>query len=411
MPHPAPPLLSESRKFVPGSPLYLTLSGNEITDAVRAAALQGDGLAPEGSMGVWEPTTNYLLNGGAESNTTSISANGSASLSRDTARSKFGAASIKAITPGVGSEEGLNYAPQAGSASAGQVWAGSVWLYHEEASAVTFRVKLSWRNSGDGAISDSLAHTLVSPGVWTKASVAATAPALTNRVRLKPVTSSPVALTFWADGAQAERLLAKPYVETDGASASRGASRVQVPVAGVIDETQGWFAARVRMNWANTADPSGNPALFDWRDDASNLIQVRYDTTSDQWELQRRNGGGSGEAVKADTFALGDVVTVIAAWDASNLKVSVDGAAFTSAAAANIPTLAASAFDIGSVGGSSEHIDGDIFWSACGTGTLTDTDASNLHANGNPDPPPGLFPTAAAVKLIWAARDNIARTF
>lgn len=418
MPHPAPPLLSESRKFVPGSPLYLTLSGNEITDAVRAAALQGDGLAPEGSMGIWEGTTNLLPNGGSETNTTNQSPNGTGTpptLTRDTSRAKFGAASTRVNALGDGSSQGISYTNTTdGLVSPSDVVTGSVWVYHEEAASVSFTVEVSWRASGGGLISSVTAAADVAPYTWTRISVTGTAPALTSRAYLKPYRTGTVgaAFVFRADGAQVEKQpLATPYVETDGGTAGRSASRVQVPVAGVIDETQGWVAVRARMNWANTADPSGNPVLFDWRDDANNLIQCRYDTTNNQWELQRRNGGGTGEATKADTFSLSDVVTVIAAWDATNLKISVDGSAFTTVAAGNIPTLSASSLDIGSVAGTSEHMDGDEFWAALGTGTLDDTDASNIHANGNSDPPPGLFPTAAAAKLIWGARDGTARTF
>ena len=43
-----------------------TLSGNEITDAVRRNNTQGDGLLPEqGSTGIWEATTNLSADGSA----------------------------------------------------------------------------------------------------------------------------------------------------------------------------------------------------------------------------------------------------------------------------------------------------------------------------------------------------------
>lgn len=411
-PEPMPEMMFASPRGPLGATLPLTLSGNEITDGVRAAALQGDGLSPDGSMGVWEATTNVVLNGGCETNTTNIGANGSCTVSRETAKSKFGSACLKAVTNGVGATEGANYAPQSGTAAPSDVWTVSGWVYHEEGSDVSIDMRISWRNSGDGLVSEVPNLVNVPSGVWTRVITTATAPAATDRARAKVVTGAKVAVTFWVDGVQAEKQpLATPCVPTDGGTASRSASRVQVPVAGVIDETQGWLAARLRMDWVNTADPSGNPVVFDWRDDASNLLQLRFDTAADQWELQRRNGGGTGEAAKADTFSLGDAVTVIAAWTATTLKVSVDGSVFTTAAAANIPTLAASTLDIGSVAGTSEHIDADVFWAACGTGTLADADAAAIHANGNPEPTPGLFPDAADLTMIWKPRNQIARRF
>src|SRR5262249_23606226 len=47
----------------------LILSGNEINDNNRNTLTQGDGLNADDSFGIWEPTTNMIGNGGAESAT------------------------------------------------------------------------------------------------------------------------------------------------------------------------------------------------------------------------------------------------------------------------------------------------------------------------------------------------------
>lgn len=54
----------------PGTPISstLTVSGNEITDASRAAATAGDGRTADSSFGIWEATTNLVENGGLETN-------------------------------------------------------------------------------------------------------------------------------------------------------------------------------------------------------------------------------------------------------------------------------------------------------------------------------------------------------
>ena len=66
----------------------LTLSGNEIEDVVREAALEGDGRAVEASYGLWEATTNLVTNGGFETNTTGWNEQGS-TTTRVTAQQKF----------------------------------------------------------------------------------------------------------------------------------------------------------------------------------------------------------------------------------------------------------------------------------------------------------------------------------
>src|SRR3990167_8608460 len=89
----------------------LTLSGNEITDAVRRAGVEGDGVSPSDfSLGIWEATTNLCTNGGFETNTTGWTTSGTSTIERSTAQAKFGAASAK-CTRGTGTS--LAIAPSA----------------------------------------------------------------------------------------------------------------------------------------------------------------------------------------------------------------------------------------------------------------------------------------------------------
>ena len=74
----------------------LTVSGNEITDVVRLARVEGDGiLAPDSSFGIWEATENLVPNGGLESGTVGWAGGGTNTIESSTDQAKFGASSNK----------------------------------------------------------------------------------------------------------------------------------------------------------------------------------------------------------------------------------------------------------------------------------------------------------------------------
>lgn len=375
------------------------LSGNEITDESRLLGIQGDGLLNDSSVGVWPAATNICINGGFETNTTGWSAFLTAVLTRDTTGPKFGAASGKvAVSANI---DGVQIDVTLAAAT---TYTASGWFKVPTGKTLLFR-----NLDAGGSPAFASATIFGATGTWQRASftfVSGAGGAVTFQIY--DVVASAYPYDFYFDGIQVEAgTIATPYVETNGAAATRSAARVR-DAASLVDETQGWFAARMRMGWVNTADPSSNPVVFDWRDDASNLIQLRFDTTGNTWELQRRNTAGTGEVTKADTFSLSDVVTVIAAWDASSLKISVDGSVFTSAVAANIPTLAATLFDIGSIAGASEHIAADFLWVATGFGSLTDANAATIHGLGNTDP--ALTAIPGTPTMVWPANTGATTT-
>jgi len=362
----------------------LTTSGFEITDASRALGIQGDGLLNDSSMGIWPPATNLCTNGGFETNTTGWFQfqEGISTFVRSTSDFKFGAA-CGLITVAGGGGFGQRAFSFVSTPANGAVYTVSIWVKATGTGVGQSVILRLWGIGGAGADAELASAMDTVTGDWVRLRATGTIDAAdrTNAYLAIQITGlAPDGAVMLIDGAQAElSSVATPYIETDGATAARSAARVQMPVAGLFTPTQGWVAARMRMGWVNTADPSGNPVVFDWRDDANNLLQLRFDTTGNTWEVQRRNTGGTGEVTVADTFALSAAVTVIAAWDAANLKVSVDGGTFTSAAAVNIPTLAASTLDIGSIAGTSEHIASDVRTFATGRGTLSNGDAASIH--------------------------------
>ena len=183
---------------------------------------------------------------------------------------------------------------------------------------------------------------------------------------------------------------------------STGLDVVQAP-ASLVDETQGWFAMRVRVGWASTSPPTANSTeFFSWGDSSGSIIRLLWRGAANSWDIRRNSGGAALNLLVPDSFASGDTVTLIGAWTSTQVKLSVDGAAFQTLANTTIPTIARSVFAIGSfVDGATGHINSEVYWFACGTGTLTNANAATIHAFGNTDPPAGGLPGDAT--MLWTA--------
>lgn len=172
-----------------------------------------------------------------------------------------------------------------------------------------------------------------------------------------------------------------------------GSDRVQAPLSG-IDETQGWVAARLTMGFASSGGGGQLLYLFDWRDDANNYIRFWYqwDAAGPGWGSGRKAAGsGSDGKWVGDTFSAGDKRTVIMRWTATEWAQSIAGAAFSSLGNTNIPTLAATLFDIGSQAAASQ-INSDVIWFAWGSGALVDADSTTINGFGDTDHLPADFP-------------------
>src|SRR4249919_1098722 len=161
--------------------------------------------------------------------------------------------------------------------------------------------------------------------------------------------------------------------------------RLQLP-ANLFDETQGWLAFRVKMGFASTGGAAA-PRAFEWADGANGDLQCGYDTGVDQWYMYRDNPGGSNQINSAtQSFASGDDLTIVVAWRAGQISISINGANFiTDATAQHIPTLVGT-FDIGNSPGANRSIESSYWWAAGGNGTLSNADAATIHAFGNGEP-------------------------
>jgi hypothetical protein len=383
----------------------LTFSGNEITDALRTTNAQGDGRAVESSVGIWQTATNRILNGGLETNIASISTAGApTTLARDTTQHKFGTASLKIVThaatgdgPYFGSATGLAMA-------AGTKIAGSVFLLGNaggELVSLTLRI-----NNTDATVTDvTIAQSPLTTG-WNRFSLSNTVAVgkTGDSVSLWVIGRNASVITFFVDGVQVEigPSYPTPYIHTDGAAVTRGAGRIRMP-ATTFDETTFWGAFRIRYGMASTDTFSDNPPmLFDWYDSGTNRIDFGL-TSTPKWAVDRITGAGATNASSAtQTFARGDLATVIFAMTPTAVKVSVNGTPFVITAGTQfIPSLAAAQADIGSLfGGNSSHLNGEIFWAAFGNGVLSDADAAAIYALGNVDPIFTDLPPAALLQSV-----------
>lgn len=375
----------------------LTLSGNEITDASRALAVQGDGLLNDSSFGVWEATTNLCTNGGFETNTTGWTAGGTNTLAASADRAKFGAKSGKATY--------ANNATLADYAATitNTAHTASCWIYIPTAYD---GVGVELRQLNYTVAASAAAANMAIRDTWQRLTLTFTPGVdVIGNIQVNNTGAAPTAGRFiYVDGVQIEATtFATPYVETNGATAARTAARVQFP-ASLLDETQGWVALRLRAGFPST--DAAYKSLFSWQDSATNRIEWNRNTVNEVTGARYAGGvGADGAILPLGAFSVGEFLTVIGAWTATEFKSSLGGA-FTSTPNNTIPVLAATVAEIGfEPPFSLPRMNSDILWFACGTGTLSDSDAAAIHAFGNNDRGLSAFPGNPTG--FWSAANGV----
>jgi len=394
----------------------LTLSGNEITDAVRTTAVEGDGLTPPAGVGPWPAATNLVTNGGFETNTTGWALN-NATLTRITTDAKFGSACARLQWNNASTFYQAQTTFTISGSTAGRQYTGSYWVKGEgDSVGKAVVIRLAEEGGTQAPVSyDSAPFTLTDD--WQRVSLTITV-AEDDRTAIRyfvgrRLTSLAADESLLVDGIQLEESsVATPYIETDGSTESRAAGRVQMPVAGLFTATQGAVAARLRTGISATATPfgAGYPCLFTWRDDATHEIAIQYNIDVDKWSIVRRAAGATRvNETNAQTFVPGDTLTVTCAWTATTLKATTNATAFNSGADANIPDIAAADADVGSFT-NTNWVDSNVLWFATFAGTLTDDDAAALDAFGDTPPTSAqLFNALSAKSLptsLWVAEDS-----
>lgn len=360
------------RYFIDGAQLE---SGTAATDYIdtNGSVTSRSFFIPDGSFGIWPAATNLVANGGFETDATGVSSwNTPTSWARDNTHAKFGSWAIK-VVPGPTINCGILI--NVSGLSASTTYTFSYWVYGDSGNV-----------SGDveSPFGTFAAYfpSLTLAGQWVRQTCTFTTPAgaTTARVIIQSglIGGGGVAPpAFWIDGVQLEAgSFATPYVETNGATATRAAARVSAP-ANLLNGSQGWAAFRFRPGWSTTSVPSPVPLLLNLQQGAQ-YLQVYYDGAN--WAIYRQDGSVLRSARVAFSVVAGTPITVVTAWTPTSVGISVNGGAFATTTFAAQASIATAAFDLGSVGGTSNFQSGDLCRFACGTGTLTDADAASIHS-------------------------------
>jgi hypothetical protein len=392
------------------APLTVTAAVTEITDATRAAgALLGtgasgqmlDGLLNDSSYGIRRAATNLFRRGQCDS-TAGINLIGvGVTLAVDaTTAALFSPQSVKVTCNGAAASQGAQPATVLGlGATAGVIGVGSV--YFKGVAGQSYQAFLNWTNT-DLSITSGAVTTFVATGAWqlvAPASLAVAALKTGDALSISVAINGTRAESFWIAHTMLEtgQSIVAPYVATSGGTTATHAQGAPTAPSSLLDPTQGWVAMRVRMGWPSTNAPNILPRGFVWQDGpGTNFIRLLYNAGSNVWTIDRSNTGTSpASASVAHTFATGDYATLIAAWTGTQVKVSVNGGAFVTVANAAIPTGLPATVVIGdsTSSGGTRSLDGDVLWTATGTGALTDANAATIHGFGNTDPAlTSLFP-------------------
>jgi hypothetical protein len=340
---------------------------------------------------MWGGTTNYCVNGGCDSNMAAWVAM-SSTLSRSAAH-KFGTNSGQVLTSNLVANEGA-YIPFTGGVGTYTI---SAWLLG--GGGGTAQIGLS-----DNGIMRGVSAPVTLSAVWQRVVLTVNA-VTTTAQRLVIQTDVKQAIYIQFDGVQIEASgFATPYVETNGAIASRAATTVTGPLS-VLTEAQGWVAARVRFG---TGPTGTNQDIFSLDNFAGDYFYVFCSGTNLSIIHERHSVVGTAINIPY-VPAAGQYATVVAYWTNTTIALSVNGAAFVTAARGATAGTWPANYSLGS-NGTTIPLDGDMLWFGAGTGTITATDAATLTGYGNTDPTraqlAALNGGASLSTVCWTAEDR-----
>ena len=186
----------------------------------------------------WPSATNLVTNGGCETDKDGWIAGGAGTTAtRITTDSFFGAACGEVSTNGGAGGRGLYLFDTDGSSrfpvSASTAYTCSAWAKSVSGS-LTLLIGMDWYNAG-GTYFSTTSATPSMTADWAQYSASGTSPATAAFavpfVRINPA----VAAIYHVDGVQLELgSIATPYIETDGAAATRGAGLTIAGTAGLL---------------------------------------------------------------------------------------------------------------------------------------------------------------------------------
>jgi hypothetical protein len=380
----------------------LTVSGNEITDTLRTAQGPVDGFAAgaNGGTGIYKAHSNKAINTQFSSVTTGWVSTGTLSVDATQSPPFPSHSALKSVVGATTTTEmTLAASPAAGS---GQIWTYSCWV--KGTSGQQVKIGLYGYTSG-GANSELLLSSVITlTGSWQR---------MTATFTLANGTTTAVSGVIQPVGAQTYYMTAPmlsqgnvdaPYIAnnstTNGSFTTRSAGRVQAPAA-MFAGLQGWVAVRLRMGFSSPSVSSSY--LFNWGSDANNALLLFTQGTNTFQATNAISGVGTGPNANDGNYTAGQFMTVIMAWDATKVYLSVDGQTFVSVTPTGGRVLPSDTnFDIGSLANTSQ-LGGSVVWVATGEGTLSNADAATLFALGNS--PPTITTFAGSTEKISSSID------
>lgn len=387
----------------------LTLSGNEVTDTVRASQGSGSGgLTNDSSVEIWEATSNVFADGGFESGTDSWSGAGT-TLAQSATQAHAGSNSLEAtVTGGSSFQRAIR---NMGTLGPG-VFTFSAWLYSPDSLTA---VRLGASNATDGQF---LTGAMSVGASWTRVFLVfevTVSEAIQIQVYPSHGTNLSGSEIIYIDDVMFEpRHEPTPFV-----AAGTGASRVTGP-SSLLSTTQGWFAIRVRLGWSASNPYVQYHRIFDFGMDTYNGLHCFFKADgageTEKWTMKLETGDVGDPLLEevyhsvTQTHVVGDIKLIIASWTADELGISVDGSTFdTLARTIGEPDMTGvTTFDIGRTSWQAQTwLNGDVLWAACGTGTITDAQASRLNDLGGTDPDANAdFFANQTPTMLWAADDE-----
>ncbi|CAB4173729.1 hypothetical protein UFOVP1186_17 [uncultured Caudovirales phage] len=350
----------------------LTFSGNEITDATRAIGTSGDGATAPAGVGIWPAATNNVTNGNFTTNTTGwtlTDADSSTTWTRDTgSNGKFGTTSSKFVNTAAGADDYIAFVVS--GLTIGVTYTVSAWV---NCPVFTSAAIL---NRGiliiDGVSNTTTTLTAATSGP-TRLTATYTATTTLSYIRLY----APKGTTYWGGVQHEIGAFATPYIQTDGATATRAIAAVTAP-SSLVTGTQGWWAARVKVGWSSASTSNYRAAA--WLDAGNTQGYTLIWIAAGQWVMRRRLSSTNVDATYGTVaFSTGDTLTLVGKWGGGAVGISVNGGAFvTAAASAADPGVSTFAIGGNNLSSGAPAVAGSMLWFACGTGTLTDTDAATI---------------------------------
>ena len=386
----------------------MTFTGDLITDAVREADVEGDGLTPPAGVGIWPAATNIVTQSipGATAGTgVTLAGAVEATLTKVAdAAAPFQNSSTDVWlldNSAGGTDATVDFAGNATAAA----HTGSAW-----ARAIVGSPTVSIEGGGTPTV-------IAVSAAYARYSQSRTASAGDNL----RITAPAGAVVRFTAGQLETGSIATPFIATDGGTASRVAGRVQQPVAGLFTATQGAVFARVNPGMTHTTGDFGDARrVMDWRNAGVTefiilefqgatgaTAQVRYNSTA--------SGGSNLTLTAANPMTAGTPKSVAYFWRQSptnQMGISVNGASFTTGQQSTVVAATLNAVANADVGGApaGSTIRSNVLWYATFAGTLTDADSAALNAFG--DTPPtwdqlyGILPSAAGLTSLWPAVDT-----